>query len=204
MASQPTSTTSVANLPLPYLYSKRVDTAGRTYYENHATGTTTWLHPIKLAELQSAGLVAPSLSSLPFTPKYTADELAAGEHDDSDTEAGIDTEGLRREAQERGRLGREGVEVRKIKGGEVDGVKLPETEEWTDKGEMPPWVVEEWTVPKEGSGEEPQPYWVDYRVDVMNDTQSPLHIAEARRRIKARKEREAEEAARKAAEKHGE
>jgi len=164
------TTTGTSDLPLPYLYSRKTDNKGRTYYENHATGTTTWLHPVKLAELQTARLVAPSTSSAPFV-ELTKEEQDAG------------WKGLCPAAVARGREGREGAPLRKVLSGTVDGVTLPEEEEYTSRGVMPPWVVEEMTVATEGA--EPQPYWVNYRTDSQNPSQSPLDIYAARQKLKA-------------------
>ena len=110
----------VSNQWLPHLlptFLFPTDSKGRIYYENHATESTTWLHPVKLAELQTAGLVAPSTSSAPFV------ELSKDED--------VDQKRLCPEAVVRGRDGREGAPFRKVSTGTVDGVMLPEEEEYT-------------------------------------------------------------------------
>lgn len=166
------ATTPTSDLPLPYLYSRKTDSKGRTYYQNHAAESTTWLHPVKLAELQTAGLVAPSTSSALFV------ELRKDEED-------ADQKGLCPQAVARGRDGREGAPLRKVAKGTVDGVTLPEQEEYTSRGVMPPWVVEEMTVAPDGT--ELEPYWVDYRTDSQNPSQSPLDIYAARQKLRALK-----------------
>lgn len=165
------ATTPTSDLPLPYLYSRKTDSKGRIYYENHATESTTWLHPVKLAELQTAGLVAPSTSSAPFV------ELSKDED--------VDQKRLCPEAVVRGRDGREGAPFRKVSTGTVDGVMLPEEEEYTSRGLMPPWVVEEITVTPDGT--KLVPYWVDYRTNSQNPSQSPLDIYAARQKLRALK-----------------
>lgn len=165
------ATTPTSDLPLPYLYSRKTDSKGRTYYENHAAESTTWLHPVKLAELQTAGLVAPSTSSASFVePRKDKD---------------VDQKTLCPEAVVRGRDGREGAPFRKVSAGTVDRVILPEEEEYTSHGLMPPWVVEEIAVAPDGTKLEP--YWVDYRTDSQNPSQSPLDIYAARRKLRALK-----------------
>lgn len=49
---------------LPYPYERKTDEKGRYYYLNHKTGTSSWLNPVKLAELKSSGILDKEMDQL--------------------------------------------------------------------------------------------------------------------------------------------
>jgi hypothetical protein len=42
---------------LPYPYERMIDVWGRSYYGNHETNTTSWMHPVRLGELKATGIL---------------------------------------------------------------------------------------------------------------------------------------------------
>ena len=48
---------SASDLELSYPYEQCIDAQGRHHYKNHESKTTSWLHPVKLAELKATGIL---------------------------------------------------------------------------------------------------------------------------------------------------
>lgn len=48
---------SDSELSLQYPHEQGLDAEGRHFYLNHETKTTSWLHPVKLAELEATGIL---------------------------------------------------------------------------------------------------------------------------------------------------
>jgi len=75
--------------------------------------------------------------------------------------------------------------------GDGGASSLADAEEYTAKGQLPPWVVEEVSLVPTSEGEH-ESYWVDYRTGIQNPSQSPVDIYIAKQNIAARKQQNAQ------------
>ncbi|KAL8296466.1 hypothetical protein RB597_005856 [Gaeumannomyces tritici] len=160
-----------ASIPLPYLYElcypHFCGTVGFPMYYNHVLDETSWCHPVKLAELQEAGLVYPALSTAPFVPDTFWDEPVSApwvvKYDRKGqpcyTNTGTD-EAVERhpKALELGRArGSRELERRPLScsGG-------PAEEAWLLQGRLPPWMDKIESFP---TGSNATPLYINYRAD---------------------------------------
>ncbi|KAL8387046.1 hypothetical protein RB595_010197 [Gaeumannomyces hyphopodioides] len=185
-----TSTMPLSNVSVPYAYSKYLNEDGLAYYANHVTRTTSWLHPGKLKALQDAGLVdvAPGLPA--FVGDFRADgvpvpapwERREGRDPEETVYHNRDTgatESIHPDALALAlNRGREVATFTLVPWDDEDLAK--EADVHLAKGELPPWVLEETTVPPAGSGLKPKAYWVNYRTGLKREDQSPLQEFRAR------------------------
>ncbi|EJT70815.1 hypothetical protein GGTG_11838 [Gaeumannomyces tritici R3-111a-1] len=178
---------SLSNVPVPYAYSKRISEDGHVYHADHATRTTSWLHPGKLKALQDAGVVG----AAPGLPDFVKDPRAGG------VPAPVPAPWEAREGREPGEVEYRNRDTGAVEGIHPDAAALARNRggrevatstllPWDDKGmaeeadvylargELPPWVLEETTAPPAGSGLKPEVYWVNYRTGLKREGQSPL------------------------------
>ncbi|EJT80018.1 hypothetical protein GGTG_00024 [Gaeumannomyces tritici R3-111a-1] len=196
---------STRDLAVPDGYTEHFTENGVAYYCQHATRTVSHLHPAKFRVLQAAGVLDASASDLPaFALELGADNYPVPER-------------WERRRDEKGRAYYLNHELKttqwehpeyetviekahgKGRWGEPSGTGgkskfLREWEEdYTSRGVLPPWILEETTAPPppEGSGSgsgglEPQKYWVNYKTGSKSQSQSPFDAFEARTRNRER------------------
>lgn len=186
---------SLSKVPVPHLYTEYRTERGEPYYANHITRTTSWIHPGKFKALQDAGIIPAAPRGMPdFVADHDGDHVPVPEpwerKRDQEGRVYYANHATRTTAWRHPtalRLARNGGREVAVWKYATPAETRPLEEAYTSRGVLPPWVLEETTVPPPGSGLEPEKFWVDYRTGKVIWGQSPVDAYRARRAAKARR-----------------
>ncbi|KAL8387087.1 hypothetical protein RB595_010166 [Gaeumannomyces hyphopodioides] len=179
---------SLSNVPVPHLYTEYRTDRGEPYYANHITKATSWIHPGKFKALQDAGIIPRAPRGMPdFVGNFDGDHVPVPEpwerKRDEEGRVYYANHATRSTAWRHPtalRLARDGGREIAVWGFADPADTRALEERYTSNGVLPPWVLEEKSVPPRHSGLQPETFWVDYRTGKVR-WENPVDAYRARK-----------------------